>query len=110
MKFQTYTATPGLDRYPVRERFAKWKEIHKRLLFEDANYKKRFNSYLISVCCLSCPLMGVYGYYFGTGLASFVANLAVTAIFTAIIVYLAFRQILFMNQRIGNYLQSNHNA
>ena len=35
MKFVTYTATPGLERFPERERFTLWRSIHKRLMRED---------------------------------------------------------------------------
>jgi hypothetical protein len=110
MKLQTYTSAPGLERYPKRERLAKWQAVHKQLLREDAECRKRFHSYLTTMICLSCPLLAVYGYYFGAGLTSFAANLSVIFCVSATMVYLALRQMHFMNQRIGSYLQSNPDA
>ena len=110
MKLQTCFSIPGLERYPKRERFAKRQAIHKQLLRDDAQYRKRFNSFLTTIIFLSCPLLAVYGYYFGIGLTSLAANLTIIFCVTATIVYLSLRQMYFMNQRIGHYLQTNHDA
>jgi hypothetical protein len=110
MKFQTYTSTPGLERFPKRERLAKWQAAHKHLLREDVRYRKRFHSYLTTMVCLSIPLMAVYGWYFGYGLTSFAANLAIIIGVTAAMIFLALRQMHYMNQCIGRYWQSHHDA
>ena len=107
MKLKTYTSTLGLDRFPKHERFAKWQAAHKQLLRDDAEYRKRFRLYLTGMICLSCLLLGVYGYYFGVGLTSLAANLAVLICVVPVMVYVAVRQMNFMNQHIGNYFQSN---
>ena len=103
MKCQTYNSTPGLERYPVRERSAKWKAVHKRLLLEDSQYKTRFISYQIGLSAVIC-LMGLAT----TLLANIVFEIMVPIVLTAVVVYLALRQQHFMNRRVANYLQSNH--
>ncbi|EEF59988.1 hypothetical protein [Pedosphaera parvula] len=108
MKLRTYFSTPGLERYPKRERLARWQATHNLLLREDAQYRQRHTSFLIILICLSCPLLAVYGYYFGIGSSSFAVNLAVIICFGGSIVYLSLRHLHFKNQCIGRYLQSNH--
>lgn len=84
MKIPYYTSTPGLDRYPQGERFVVYRATHKRLMREDAVYQRRFSSYVTAVVCLALiPIVGWLA-----------------------IIYLAFRQQEFQNQRIGNVLQS----
>ncbi len=110
MKLHTYTSTVGLERFPKQERFTKWQAVHKGLLNTDSDYRKRFRSYLIGMVCLTIPLLGVYGYYFGVGLTSLAANLGVIACVVPIMIYVAVRQMAYMNQRIGSYLQANPNT
>ena len=69
MKTQTTTSK--------RERLAKWQDVHSRLFRDDAQFRKRHISFLITIVCLSIPLLAVYGYYFGVGMTSFAANLSV---------------------------------
>ena len=84
MKIPTYTQTPGLDHYPVSERFAVYRETHKRLMREDTAYQRRFTSYLTTlIIMVFIPIVG-----------------------WAIAAYLVFRQQEFQNQRIGDVLQS----
>jgi hypothetical protein len=84
MKIPTYTQTPGLDRFPEGERFAVYRATHKRLMREDAAYRRRFSSYLTALICLVIiPIVG-----------------------WAIAAYLVIRQQEFQNQRIGDILQS----
>src|SRR5690242_6128481 len=40
MKFCLYTSTPGLERYPEPERFRVWRSTHKRLMQQDADYRR----------------------------------------------------------------------
>jgi hypothetical protein len=85
MKIPTYTQTPGLDRYPEGERFAVYRAIHKRLIHEDAEYRRHCNSYTTRIVCFAV-LLPVVGWIAA--------------------VYLAFRQQGFQNRRIGDVLQS----
>ena len=41
MKFVTYAATPGLERFSERERFRVWYSTHKRLMRTDPEYRRR---------------------------------------------------------------------
>jgi hypothetical protein len=41
MKFVNYTATPELDRFPESERFRVFRDTHKRLIREDAEYRQK---------------------------------------------------------------------
>jgi hypothetical protein len=104
MKLQTYTSTPGLEHFPKQERFAKWQGVHKQLLRDDVEYRKRFRSYLINMGCLTFPMVCVYGYYFGVGLRNWAANVAVIICVVPIMIYVAMRQMAYMNQRVGGYL------
>jgi hypothetical protein len=107
MKFQTYTSTPGLERYPQRERFAAWRALHKQLLKDDPQYRKRFHAYLSSNICLAC-ILGAGCLGAPRGIVGLVLYLFVTLCLVATIVYLAFRQQHFMNQSIGRLMQSSH--
>jgi hypothetical protein len=83
MKIPTYTQTPGLDRYPEGEQFAVYRATHKRLMSEDAAYRRRWSSYVAAIVCLVfIPIAGWIA-----------------------VVILAFRQQEFQNQRIGDVLR-----
>ena len=101
MKFQTYNATPGLERYPRNERYDLWRSLHKRLQREDSGYRHRFNTFRVSVECLSV---------FATMLWLCDANpafaWAATICACPAVVYLAFNQQYYMNRKIGALLQS----
>ncbi len=60
--------------------------------------------------CLSCVLLPFYLPFFGVRLLGIVLDLSIIFCVTAMIVYLALRQMIFMNQSIGRYLQSSHDA
>jgi hypothetical protein len=92
---------------PKFERLARWQAGHRQLLGNDAQYRKRHTSFLIAIVCLSIPLVAVYSFYFGIGLTSFSACLAIIASATGGIIYLSVRQLHFMNGRIANHLQPN---
>ena len=84
MKIPTYTQTPGLDRFPVSERFAVYCATHKRLMREDTAYQRRFSSYLTTlIIMLIIPVVG-----------------------WAIAAYLVIRQQEFQNRRIGDVLRA----
>jgi len=102
MKTQTITSK--------RERFAEWQTIHKQLLGTDAQYRKRHTSFLITVVCLSCIMLTFYLPFFGIRLFGFAVDVSIIACVTAMIVYLALRQLQFQNQRIQSFLQSSHDA
>lgn len=94
----------------IRERLAKWQAVHRLLFRDDAQFRKRHISFLVTIICLSIPLLAVYGYYFEVGMTSFAVNLAVILCVTAIMIYLSLRHLYFVNRRIESYLQSSHDA
>jgi hypothetical protein len=110
MKFQTYTSTPGLERFAKQDRFARWQAAHKELLRENVSYRKRFHSYLGTIVCLSCAMMPFYLPMFGVQLFGIVADISLILGLAATVVYVALRQMTFMNQSIGRHLQSKHDA
>jgi uncharacterized paraquat-inducible protein A len=93
-----------------RERFAKWQALHKQLLQNDAPYRKRHTSFLITIICLSCILLAFYLPFFGIRLFGFAADVSIISCVAAMIVYLALRQLQFQNQQIQSYFQSSHDA
>jgi hypothetical protein len=92
------------------ERLAKWQAVHKQLLQDDAQYRKRHTSFLIAIACLSCVMLPFYLPFFGVHLFSFKIDVSIISCVAATIVFLAVRQLLFQNQRIQSYLQSSHDA
>ena len=83
MKIPYYTQTRGLERYPESMRFAVYRATHKRLMHEDAEYRRHYNSHFIQIICLAV-LFPIVGWIAAA--------------------YLAFRQQEYQNQRIGNML------
>ena len=85
MKFETYAATPGLNRIPRAERFAVYRAIHKRLMREDASYRKRFHQYLSSVIVLA---MWPGTAWLGSSALGIAASIVLSIISGALIVFL----------------------
>ena len=103
MKLQTYIRAK-------RERLAKWQASHKQLLGDDAQYRKRHASFLITIIFLSCVLLPFYLPFFGVRLFGWSVDVSIILGVAAIIVYLALRQFRFQNQRIRRYLELSHDA
>jgi amino acid transporter len=93
-----------------RERLAKWQAVHKQLLQDDAQYRKRHTSFLITIVCLSCIMLPFFLPFFGIRLFGFAVNVSIISCVAATIVFLALRQLQFQNQRIQSFLQSSHDA
>ena len=99
---ETYNATPGLDRFPEGQRFTVYRATHKRLMREDKTYRRRFYQY-VAMIIVAAVLPGVVWPGSAVGVAASILPFLVQG---AAIVYLAFRQQHYMNQRIGGVLQS----
>ena len=102
MKFPICTSTPGLDRYPERERFTVYRATHKQLMGEDAAYRRHWNSYVPGIVCVAITSGGGFVAGGPLGVALSVLMLAASA---GGVVFLAFRQQKLMNQRIGDALK-----
>src|SRR5512138_2362801 len=102
MKIATYSMTPGLDRYPEGERFDVYRATHKRLMREDAAYRRQWSSYVAGIICVAVVPLG--GFTAGGTLGIALSVLSLVGVMPGVI-YLAFRQQRFMNGRIGDVLQ-----
>jgi len=103
MIFETYKATPGLDRFRPTERFSIYRRVHRLLMREDATYRRHYQQYIASIIMLAV-VPGAAGLgSSGLGLA---ISLCLVIVPVAVILYLAFQQQHSMNQCIGSVLQS----
>jgi hypothetical protein len=102
MKLPIYTSTPGLDRYPERERFAVYRATHKRLISEDAAYRRKWSSHVAGIVCVAIVPAGGF---VGGGALDTLLSIVLMAAVLAGVMFLAFRQQKFMNRRIGDALQ-----
>ncbi len=102
MKIPTYTSTPGLDRYPERDRFTVYRAAHKRLMRADAAYRRQWRAYVAGMVCVA--VIPASGGVVSGGVGLLLSAVSVVGV-VAGVVYLAFQQQRFMNQRIGDVLQ-----
>lgn len=91
-----------------KSQLAIWQATHKQLLQTDAQYRRRFYSYLTAVVCLSCILVVFYLPFFGIKLFSPPVDIAIILGLGAVVVGLTLRQFLFQQKCIKHYLSSNH--
>jgi hypothetical protein len=110
MSPQTSTPTPNPAGCTKHKRLAVWQATHKQLLQDDAQYRKRHTSFLVTVACLSCVMLPFYLSFFGVRLFGFKMDVSLIACAAATIVILSVRQFLFQNERIQSHLQSSHAA
>jgi hypothetical protein len=80
-------------------RISLWQATHKELLRDDAQYRRQFHFYLITLVCLCCLLLP----FFGIRLFGFPANLCIIVSLAALIVFLSWRQFHFQKQSIRHY-------
>lgn len=102
MKIPTYASIPGLSRYPENDRFAVYRATHKRLLRDDVAYRSHRNSHVGGIVAASIASAGAY---VGGGPYGIALSLVLPACTAFVVVFLAFRQQKFMNDRIGEALQ-----
>lgn len=102
MKIETYAKTAGLDRVPAAERYSLYRATHQRLLREDEDYRRQFNRYLSSVIVAAIVPGSVW---LGSSVLGAVVSIFLSLVPVAAIVWLAFRQQRYMNERIGGALQ-----
>jgi hypothetical protein len=101
MKIITYTSTPGLDRYPERERFAVYRTTHKSLMREDVAYRRQWRSYVGGIVCVAIvPISG----FVADRMIGILLSVLSIMVGLAGVAYLTFRQQRRMNQRIGDVL------
>src|SRR5438270_11538271 len=102
MRLPIYTSTPGLDRYPERERFAVYRATHKRLMSEDAAYRRQCNSYVSGIVCVAVIPAGGF---IGGGALGTLMSVAWMSAGGAGVMFLAVRQPKFLNQKLRDALQ-----
>jgi len=116
MKFCTYSSTPGLDRYPIEQRYRVWRATHKELMSTDAEYQRavrRFVFQIIAstlVCVIIAPAFTILQHQAPNDIAlpvlSVVVPLAVSVAYAFFVVYASFRIQNFQNEKVGRALQS----
>ena len=115
MKFCLYTSTPGLQPYPETERFRVWRSTHKRLMQEDADYRRDVRRFRSRVVRLTLLFMLVVTFLSGgvvlsvtKGPAAILLNVAGLGVlclgYTIYIVFTSFRVQELMNERVGKAL------
>src|SRR5262245_53396348 len=116
MKFCTYRATPGLERFPVEQRFEVWCNVHKQLMRSDAEYCRVANRARIRIIASIVTFLIFNSAT--TLLQRRIANdttltvLSVLVTIAAIFAYLffllhqSFRMQCFMNEKVGRALES----
>jgi len=112
LKLPFYTATKGLERFLANERFIVYRYTHKRLLKEDAVYRKRRNAYVFTIACLAIVIIACNAIALVIGFNANGSGKIVLEVFSLIcvvpmIIFFAFRHQAFMNERIGAALQKD---
>jgi hypothetical protein len=80
---------------------------HKELLRHDAEYRRRFHYYLITLLSLSCLMLPFYLPFFGIRLFGYPANQCIILSLAALIVLLTLRQFHFQKQSIQRHSEMN---
>lgn len=75
--------------------------MHKRLLREDAEYRNHCTAFSVAIICLAVSPIGIL---FAKGTFAFALEIILALATVPAIVWLAFRQQRFMNQRIERAL------
>jgi len=116
MKFSFYTSTSGLERFPESERFGVWRSTHKRLMQEDAEYRRDVRRWRARVVWISI-LFAIVMLFLGSttvlsaarGRPAIILNVvclgALIVGYAVYTVVAAFRMQEFMNERVGKALQ-----
>ena len=94
----------------IKTRLAVWQVTHKQLLHADAQYRKRFHSYLTAIVCLSCILLIFYLPFFGVRLFAPAVDIAIILGLAVVIVGLTLRQFRYQRKSIRHYLELSHAA
>ena len=118
MKFCLYTSTPGLERYPEPDRFRVWRSTHKRLMLEDAGYRRDVRRYRSRVLWLTILFTLVTIFLARdsvlaatSGRTAILENVLAVGVlssgYTIYIVVTSFRLQEFMNEKVGKALHAH---
>ena len=107
MNSQTNTPASNPEGYTKHRRLDVWQATHKQLLQNDAPYRKRHVSFLITIACLACAMVPFYLPFFGVHLFGFKLDVSIIAGLAAAMVILSVRQLLFQNQSIRRHWQAS---
>ena len=111
MKFCLYTSTPGLERFSKSERFGIWRSTHKRLMLEDADYRRRVRRSMWRLIWASIAFTIAASFFLFAirGRAAITLNLVGLGVlsvgYTIYNTMASFRMQEFMNERVGRALQ-----
>jgi len=114
MRFVTYTATPGLERFPESERFRVYRSAYKRLMQQDTDFRRRVLRFRVSIVvasvflfiltCTPTLMIGHGGLQTAIGIAILVIS---TLGYVGYVLVASFRVQEFQNEQIGRLLQSH---
>ena len=93
---------------PLNSRLAVWRATHKQLLHGDAQYRKRFFSYLKTLVFLTCILAVFYLPFFGVRLFAPAVDVAIILGLATVVVGLTLRQFFYQRKSIRHYLELSH--
>jgi len=115
MNFCTYSSTPGLDRFPIEQRYRVWRATHKELMVTDAEYHRAVRRFVFQiivptlVCVIIGPAFTVLQHRATDNIAfavlSIVVPLAVFGAYAFFVVYASFRIQNFQNEKVSEVLQ-----
>jgi len=114
MKFVTYAATPGLERFPESERFRTYRSAYKQLMQQDAAFRRRVHRFrasiilatalLLLLTCTPTPMLGDGAWQTVTGIVIMVLS---TLGYVGYVLVASFRVQEFQNEQVGRLLQSH---
>jgi len=107
--FQTYAATEGLERFPDEQRFRVWRNAHKKLMQDNADYRWRYYRFAATICALSIllgPIMTIPSCLTDENVAIEIAvDVLAILVFVPTVVVLSFRQQRWANAKVAEELK-----
>ena len=115
MKFCTYDSTPGLDRFPIEQRYRVWRATHKELLGTDSGYHRAVRRFVLQiiastiVCVIIGPAFTLLQHRapdsIPLAVLSIVVPLAVCVAYVFFVIYASFRMQGFQNEKVSEVLR-----
>ncbi len=103
IKLPFYTQTAGLGQYHKADRLRVYRRAHRDLLQADRGYRTRMRLFVLAVVGLSLSPIMVHALDIANLLSAYWLALIWTAL-TILILTIAVRQQIYMNNRIGRML------
>lgn len=107
MKLETYTATKGLERFSEAERFQIYRATHKRLLRENAAYRRSYQcrfSALVAAIILPLGLLQILGKSMGESVTAILLFVLLLIGHVFLTLYASLRLQHYMNRQVEGIL------